>query len=62
MRVLFLNTSETKGGAAIAAKRGYVSEVIEPSETRRRVSVSLELLLNKIAMDRPLKKHGNIPL
>ncbi|MFC2590183.1 MAG: acyl-CoA carboxylase subunit beta, partial [Ottowia sp.] len=47
---------------AIAAKRGYVSEVIEPSETRRRVSVSLELLLNKIAMDRPLKKHGNIPL
>lgn len=47
---------------AIAAKRGYVSEVIDPSETRRRVSVSLELLLNKIAMDRPLKKHGNIPL
>ena len=47
---------------AIAAKRGYVSEIINPEDTRARVAFSLELLLNKVAMDKPLKKHGNIPL
>ncbi len=47
---------------AIAAKRGYVSEIINPADTRARVAFSLELLLDKVAMDKPLKKHGNIPL
>ena len=47
---------------AIAAKRGYVSEIINPEDTRARVAFSLGLLLNKVAMDKPLKKHGNIPL
>ena len=46
----------------IAAKRGYVSEVIEPSETRARIIASLEILESKTSMDKPLKKHGNIPL
>ncbi|MCK9170887.1 MAG: acyl-CoA carboxylase subunit beta [Treponema sp.] len=46
----------------IAAKRGYVSEVIAPAETRTRVARSLEFLSRKHPMDAPLKKHGNIPL
>ncbi len=46
----------------IAAKRGYVSEVINPEDTRKRIADSLEVLLNKTSMDKPLKKHGNIPL
>jgi acetyl-CoA carboxylase carboxyltransferase component len=46
----------------IAAKRGYVSEVIDPAETRERVARSLEFLSGKHAMDAPVKKHGNIPL
>ena len=46
----------------IAAQRGYISEVIQPQETRRRIAGSLDYLCNKTSMDKPLKKHGNIPL
>ena len=46
----------------IAAKRGYISEVIEPSETRKYVANSFRFLADKQSMDKPAKKHGNIPL
>src|SRR5574344_1774854 len=46
----------------IAQKRGYVSEVIQPEETRERIARSFEFLRDKTNMDKPLKKHGNIPL
>ena len=45
----------------IAAERGYVDDIIEPKETRPRIIDALYTLLNKIE-DRPVKKHGNIPL
>ena len=45
----------------IAAARGYVDEVIKPSETRPRVIRALEVLENKRDVN-PRKKHGNIPL
>ncbi len=45
----------------IAAERGYVDDIIEPKETRPRIIDALHTLLNKIE-DRPVKKHGNIPL
>ena len=45
----------------IAAARGYVDEVILPSETRARVAGALALLENK-RQAVPAKKHGNIPL
>jgi acetyl-CoA carboxylase carboxyltransferase component len=45
----------------IAAQRGYVDDVIEASETRRAVSRALDALANK-RVDRPHRKHGNIPL
>jgi propionyl-CoA carboxylase beta chain len=45
----------------IAAQKGYIDDVIEPAETRRRLIKSLELLKTK--RDRnPPRKHGNIPL
>jgi propionyl-CoA carboxylase beta subunit len=45
----------------IAAARGYIDDVIEPSQTRARVIGALELLATK--RDRnPPRKHGNIPL
>ncbi|MCR5289355.1 MAG: acyl-CoA carboxylase subunit beta [Treponema sp.] len=47
---------------AVAQQRGYISEIIQPEETRRRVAESLAFLADKTAMDKPLKKHGNIPL
>ena len=45
----------------IAAARGYVDEVILPSETRARVAAALAMLENK-RQSLPPKKHGNIPL
>lgn len=45
----------------IAAKRGYVDEVIRPDETREKLIRALEMLQGK-TQDMPYKKHGNIPL
>ncbi|MBK8710380.1 MAG: acyl-CoA carboxylase subunit beta [Niastella sp.] len=44
-----------------AAERGYIDEVIEPRETRRKLIKAFAMLENKVAK-RPRKKHGNIPL
>ena len=48
-------------GLEQAAERGYIDEVIEPKETRRQLIQGLELCLHK-QVDRPTRKHGNIPL
>jgi len=45
----------------IAAARGYVDEVIQPSESRARVAGALAMLENK-RQSLPPKKHGNLPL
>lgn len=45
----------------IAAERGYVDEVIIPSETRPKLIKALRFLRNKVDSN-PRKKHGNIPL
>ncbi len=45
----------------VAAARGFVDDVIQPSETRPRLIASLELLADKRDTN-PQKKHGNIPL
>ncbi|AAM25524.1 MULTISPECIES: acyl-CoA carboxylase subunit beta [Caldanaerobacter] len=44
-----------------AAARGYVDDVIIPSETRPRLISAFEMLRSK-RETRPAKKHGNIPL
>jgi propionyl-CoA carboxylase beta chain len=44
-----------------AAERGYVDDVIEPHETRRKVIDAFAMLENKVDT-MPKKKHGNIPL
>ncbi len=44
-----------------AAARGFVDDVIEASKTRPYLIRSLELLITK-REDRPVRKHGNIPL
>ena len=44
-----------------AAARGYVDEVIRPSETRIKIIAALAMLRNKVEK-LPRKKHGNIPL
>jgi acetyl-CoA carboxylase carboxyltransferase component len=45
----------------IAAQRGYVDDVIEASTTRRAVARALDILADK-RVERPRRKHGNIPL
>ena len=45
----------------IAASRGYIDDVIEPSETRDKLIKALKILENKQDSN-PKKKHGNIPL
>jgi methylmalonyl-CoA decarboxylase subunit alpha len=44
-----------------AAEKGYVDDVIEPSETRFRLIRTFEMLATKKDHNPP-KKHGNIPL
>src|ERR1700689_1471799 len=45
----------------VAAERGYIDAVIEPSHTRAKLIAALRSLENKRDTN-PRKKHGNIPL
>ena len=44
-----------------AARHGFLDDIIWPSETRQRLIRELRLLKRK-NIQRPWKKHGNIPL
>lgn len=44
-----------------AAERGFIDEVIIPSETRNKLIKAFKMLENKV-VNNPRKKHGNIPL
>ena len=44
-----------------AAQRGFIDEVIEPKETRRKLLKAFAMLENKTVV-KPVRKHGNIPL
>lgn len=45
----------------IAAERGFIDDVIFPSETRAKLIDALAMLRHKV-VNTPRKKHGNIPL
>jgi propionyl-CoA carboxylase beta chain len=45
----------------VAAEKGYIDAIIEPSETRFHIITALRALENKRDTN-PRKKHGNIPL
>ena len=44
-----------------AAERGFIDEVILPKDTRRKLIKAFAMLKDK-KVDRPKRKHGNIPL
>ncbi|MCB0463178.1 MAG: acyl-CoA carboxylase subunit beta [Flavobacteriaceae bacterium] len=44
-----------------AAERGFIDEVILPKHTRRKLLKAFSMLENK-QVDKPTRKHGNIPL
>jgi propionyl-CoA carboxylase beta chain len=45
----------------VAASRGFIDDVIQPHETRKRICRSLAMLATK-KLENPWRKHGNIPL
>ncbi len=45
----------------VAAERGYIDEVIMPHSTRRRIALALAMLRSK-QVERPWRKHDNMPL
>lgn len=45
----------------LAAQRGFVDDILDPAVTRQRICEDLELLREK-KVERPWRKHGNIPL
>ena len=60
-RELVQDYAEKYANPYVAAERGYVDDVIDPSETRRKVIAGFEVLRSKIR-ERPRRKHGIIPL
>jgi propionyl-CoA carboxylase beta chain len=53
--------AETFANPYRAAARGFIDEVIEPRETRRKLIKAFAMLEHK-HVDRPRRKHGNVPL
>ncbi|DAC52111.1 MAG TPA: methylmalonyl-CoA carboxyltransferase, partial [Candidatus Poseidoniaceae archaeon] len=49
------------GDPYVAARNGWLDDVIEPSESRIRLIRALNILRSKREWSPP-KKHGNIPL
>ena len=45
----------------VAARRGYVDDVIEPATTRKMLIAAFNSLETKVVR-KANKKHGNIPL
>jgi len=45
----------------LSAAKGYITDVIEPAETRGLLALSLNKILSKREL-RPAKKHGNMPV
>ncbi|MEO8664361.1 MAG: carboxyl transferase domain-containing protein, partial [Ignavibacteria bacterium] len=45
----------------LAAERGFIDDIIEPKDTRKKLIYYFALLENKVDAN-PKKKHGNIPL
>ena len=44
-----------------AAARGFIDEVIQPRDSRRKLIKAFAMLENKV-VERPKRKHGNVPL
>ena len=50
---------DLQSSAVAAAKRGYVDDIIEACDTRKRVIAAFEMLFTK-REDRPNRKHGTV--
>ncbi len=60
-RKLIADYKENVANPYVADEKGYIDEVIDPSETREVIINAFALLENKVEQS-PTRKHGNIPL
>ncbi len=60
-RKLIADYKENVANPYVADEKGYIDEVIDPSETREVIINAFALLENKVEQN-PTRKHGNIPL
>lgn len=60
-RKLIADYKENVANPYVADEKGYIDEVIEPSETREIIINAFALLENKVEQN-PQRKHGNMPL
>jgi acetyl-CoA carboxylase carboxyltransferase component len=58
---LALNYRDEIANPYIADEKGYIDEVIDPAETRKKLISAFEALENK-HLHVPERKHGNVPL
>jgi len=62
-RKLLSEYREKYSNPYIAASRGYIDKIIEPSQTRRKIISALKMLMIKYELKlEEFRKHGNIPL
>ncbi|SHL69270.1 propionyl-CoA carboxylase beta chain [Chitinophaga jiangningensis] len=61
MNELVSEYTERYANPYLAAEKGYIDEVVEPSQTRVKLIKGFKMLENKV-VNMPRKKHGNIPL
>lgn len=53
--------SERFQNPMVAAQRGFVDDILDPAVTRQRICEDLDMLSTK-NIERPWRKHDNIPL
>jgi len=58
---LVADYAERLANPYLAAERGYVDDIIEPADTRRKLVAAMALLESK-REELPERKHGNVPL
>ena len=58
---LVLEYTDKYANPYAAAERGYIDDVIDPAETRRKLIAGLRMLSTK-REELPRRKHGNVPL
>ncbi len=58
---LIADYTERYANPYIAAERGYVDDVIDPADTRKKLIAGLDMLRSK-REELPKRKHGNVPL
>jgi acetyl-CoA carboxylase carboxyltransferase component len=61
VEIVYRRELQQAGDPYAAAERGYIDDVIDPADTRRKLVAGLRMLSTK-REELPRRKHGNVPL